>query len=248
MAIAIIFHGGLKALVSIPLTDDGVAVQDLDRKASVKDVIEALGVPHTEIGKISTNGLDVSFGYPVNAMDRIDVYPLDPPVDFSKPSILRPESLKDVRFLADVNVGKLAILLRMVGMDTAYQNIHSDAELAEISNIEKRILLTKDTRLLRRNKVVYGHLVREIAPRGQLIEVVHLFNLICRLSPFTRCLVCNNTLEPVEKEKIIHRLQPLTKRYYDTFYRCPGCDRIYWPGSHKKNMEEMLRSIQPVCQ
>lgn len=248
MAITIIFHEGLKGLVSIPLADDGAAVQDSDRKASVKDVIEALGVPHTEIGRIEANKKEVSFGYLVNIQDRLDVYTLDAPVDFSIPSILRPEPLEELRFLADVNVGRLAILLRMMGMDTAYKNSLSDVELAEISSIEKRILLTRDTRLLRRSKVVFGHLVRETAPQRQLVEVVRLFNLTGRLSPFTRCLVCNSVLEPIEKDKIIHRLEPLTKRYYDTFYLCPGCGKIYWPGSHKIKMEEMLRSIRPVCQ
>lgn len=242
MAIVIVFHGELKALVSVPLTDNGLAVQ-VYREASVKDVVEALGVPHTEIGRIEANGLEVSFGYLADPKDRIDVYPISAPADFSRPSILRPEPLNDTRFLADVNVGRLAILLRMVGMDTAYKNIHSDAELAEIANTQRRILLTKDKRLLKRSKIIFGHLVREITPKRQLIEIVRLFDLAGRLSPFTRCLVCNCVLRPVEKEKIIHRLQPLTKRYYNTFYICPCCDKIYWPGSHKTNMEDMLKSI-----
>jgi hypothetical protein len=246
MPVTIIFHKGLKGLVSIPLADDGSVVLDSGRMASVKDVIEALGVPHTEIGRIEANGKEVSFGYTVNAQDRLDVYAIDAPVDFSTPSILRPEPLEDIRFLVDVNVGRLAILLRMVGMDTAYKNSLSDAELAEMSSIEKRILLTRDTRLLRRSKVVFGHLVRETAPLRQLAEVVRLFNLSGRLSPFTRCLVCNSVLEPIEKDRIIHRLEPLTKQYYDTFYLCPGCGKIYWPGSHKIKMEEMLRSIRTI--
>lgn len=243
MAVTIFFHKGLKTLASIPLEHDGSTSLENDRKASVKDIIEALGIPHTEIAWIKANGEEVSFGYQVNTGDRIDVYPISAPVDFSRPSILRPEPLKDIRFIADVNVGRLAILLRMTGMDTAYKNSHSDAELAEMSNAEKRILLTKDKRLLRRSKVMFGHLVRETSPKRQLIEVVRLFNLAGRLSPFTRCLVCNDILKPIKKEKIIHSLQPLTRKYYDTFYVCPCCGKIYWPGSHKTNMENMLKSI-----
>ncbi|MGC9022692.1 MAG: Mut7-C RNAse domain-containing protein, partial [Dissulfurimicrobium sp.] len=189
MAIKIVFHGDLKGLVSIPLIDNGTIIHNSDRNASVKDMIEALGVPHTEIGRIEANGEEVSFSYQVKTKDRLDVYALDAPVDFSIPSLLRPEPLYEIRFLADVNVGRLAILLRMVGMDTAYKNGLSDAELAEISSIEKRILLTRDTRLLKRSKVIFGHLVRETVPLRQLAEIVNLFNLTCRLSPFTRCLV-----------------------------------------------------------
>ncbi|MEA1933107.1 MAG: Mut7-C RNAse domain-containing protein [Thermodesulfobacteriota bacterium] len=239
----ITFHGNLQELLTKRHDENKVINHSFDRRASIKDVIESLGIPHVEIERLLVNGKDVTFDYIATDTDQIDVFGLTPPFDVFSVSVLRPEPLREIRFVVDVNVGKLATLLRMSGFDTFYKNGMTDPELAEICEQEKRILLTKDCNLLKRKNVIFGHLVREVDPKKQLAETINLFSLIDKVLPFSRCLVCNRNLVPVAKKRIIHRLKPLTKKYYDSFYICMDCDKLYWPGSHREKMEKVLKSV-----
>ncbi len=243
VSLRFLINGNLSDLLRGPLTGKHSFNHTIHRKASIKDVVESLGIPHPIIGDLIVNSHPVSFDYIVKDDDWVEVMPLKPPVDFLTPSILRPDPLPAVRFIADVNVGKLASLLRMAGFDTAYQNHLHDADLAAIASKEKRILLTKDISLLKRKKVEFGYLVREITPPRQLAEIIHLFGLEGQVKPFSRCMQCNGVLEPIAKEKVLDRLEPLTKKYYNTFHRCPDCNKIYWAGSHKDNMLKYIDFI-----
>lgn len=175
------------------------------------------------------------------------VYPLRAPMDVLTATLLRPDPLTGITFAVDMNVGKLATLLRMAGFDTFYKNTISDLELAEVATQQKRILLSKDKDLLKRKTVVFGYLVREVYPKKQLGEVIHLFGLRDQVKPLTRCLNCNAPLHAVGKQQILDQLEPLTKKYYNDFRRCPLCNKIYWPGSHRDNMLTLLNSCG-VCQ
>lgn len=230
------FWGNLKELLRPPFRGQKRVDYDLTRQASVKDIIEALGVPHTEVGRLTVSGREISFFAPGVNHETLDVYPLSPPVDVTTPSLLRPEPLPGITFAVDMNVGKLSTLLRMAGFDTFYQNDISDPRLVEVAVREKRILLSKDTDLLKRKEVVFGYLVREIHPEKQLAEIVHLFGIKEQFKPLSRCLRCNGLLQPVGKQQIIEQLEPLTKKYYDSFRQCQGCGKIYWPGSHRDKM------------
>lgn len=216
----------------------------LHRRASVKDIIESLGIPHTGIGVLKSNNQMISFEYIPEAGDDIEVHSFEIPIDFSKNPLLRPSlSPNDYKFAADVNVGKLARLLRMLGVDTYYKNGLSDGELSEIAHKERRILLTKDLRLLMRSILQYGYLVKSVRPEDQLVELTKNFGLKDHVKPFSRCMLCNGLLVPIEKQSIIHRLEPKTKLFYQTFYICRHCDRIYWAGSHKTGMETLIDKI-----
>src|SRR5712692_1716109 len=210
---------------------------------SVKDMIEALGVPHTEIDLILANGESVDFSYRVQHGDRISVYPVFEAIDITPLVRLRPQPLRDARFVVDTHLGRLTAYLRMCGFDTAYQHEHDDEGLAKTSANERRILLTRDRGLLKRNIVIRGYCVRATNPREQLIEVLQRFDLVGSMAPFERCVHCNALLEPTQKELISNRLLPETKQYYDEFFACPGCNRIYWKGSHYRLMQRFLDSI-----
>ncbi|MFA6284500.1 MAG: Mut7-C RNAse domain-containing protein [Desulfurivibrionaceae bacterium] len=234
------FWGNLKGLLRLPFRGQKRVEYQLTRQASVKDIIEALGVPHTEVGRLIVAGREISFSAPGADDDTLDVYPLSPPVDVTVPTLLRPKSLPGVAFAVDMNVGKLATLLRMAGFDTFFRNDISDPELVEAAVREKRILLSKDMDLLKRKEVAFGYLVREIDPEKQLAEIVRLFGIKEQFKPLSRCLRCNGLLQPVEKGRIIEQLEPLTKKYYDSFRQCLGCGKIYWAGSHRDKMLEVL--------
>lgn len=212
-----------------------------DRAASLKDAIEALGVPHTEVGRITVNGHDVDFGYQLAPGLNIHVYPIPSPVDVTRPQPLRPVPLPRVAFVVDANVGKLSPLLRMLGLDTAYGKDWTDAEIARTAHDESRIVLTRDRALLKRSAITHARLVRTQTPRHQLLEVITHFGLTGPFGMFSRCLRCNDVLSPVPKAEILHRLEPLTKRHFHSFSRCPACDRIYWQGSHHAAMLDWLR-------
>jgi uncharacterized protein len=210
---------------------------------SVKDVIEAIGVPHTEVDLILANGEPVDFSYRVVDGDTISVYPMFEAIDISPVQRLRPQPLRDLRFVADGHLGRLAAYLRMAGLDTVYGNEYGDAEVARISANEGRVLLTRDRGLLKRNVVTRGYWVRATNPREQLAEVIGRFDLWKSLAPFQRCVHCNTLLQPVQKEVVSHRLLPETLRYFDEFSTCPACDRIYWKGSHYRRMQSLFESI-----
>lgn len=234
------FWGNLKELLRPPFRGVKRVEYELTRQASVKDIVESFGVPHTEVGRLTVDGRDISFSCPGSDHDSLDVYPLCPPVNVLTPTLLRPEPLASITFAVDVNVGKLASLLRMAGFDAFYRNYISDPELIEVAVQEKRIVLSRDTNLLKRKELVYGYLVREIHPEKQLAEVVHLFGIKEQLKPLSRCMRCNGLLQPVEKEQILDQLEPLTQKYYHSFRQCRRCHNIYWPGSHRDKMLRLL--------
>jgi len=210
--------------------------------ASVKDVIESLGVPHTEVDLILVNAVPVGFTCPVRDGDRISVYPGFTSLDVSSLMQLRPQ-LQDVCFAADTHLGRLATYLRMLGFDVLYETSRDDRELSRISAREKRILLTRDRGLLKRGEIIYGYFVRATEPRRQLLEVLRHFNLFRAVAPFQRCLRCNVLLQPISKESIRDRLPPRTAECYHQFQICPGCDRLYWPGSHYEHMQRFIEHV-----
>jgi uncharacterized protein with PIN domain len=210
--------------------------------ASVKDMIEAFGVPHTEVDLILIDGESVDFSYVVQDGDRVAVYPVFESLDIQPLLRVRPRPLRQPRFVLDAHLGRLAAYLRMMGFDTLYRNDYGDAELARISQDEHRILLTRDRGLLKRSAVTHGCYVRETDARRQLKEVLDRFDLARLVAPFQRCLRCNALLEPVAKEEVAARLPETTSREYDTFQRCPQCERIYWQGGHYRRMRKLIES------
>ena len=133
-------------------------------RASIKDMIESLGVPHPEVDLILVNGESVDFSYIVADGDRIEVYPISASTDFTPSIRVRPSNLCSDRFVLDIHLGKLANSLRLLGFDTLYCNDYADEELAQISASEERILLTRDKDLLIRSLVTYGYYVRKTNP------------------------------------------------------------------------------------
>lgn len=211
------------------------------RRTTIKDVLESTGIPHTEAGSILHNGRQLDFGFHPLPGQHFRIKAIEPPLDVFSPSILRPDPLTEIKFIVDVNTGRLAGLLRMAGFDTAYDPDLKDPGIAEKACMEKRILLTRDTGLLKRKNLNFARFIRSIHPGEQLREVIHFFNLASFVSPLTRCSVCNGILKDVEKSEIIHRLEPRTKEYYEDFRICLSCERIYWEGSHTSRIMDLIK-------
>lgn len=207
---------------------------------AVKDAIEAIGVPHPEIDVILVNGLPVDFTHPLHADDRIEVYPADASRSWPEGYSLLAKHPAPDRFVLDVHLGKLARALRMLGFDTSYENDYSDKAIAQIAETDKRIVLTRDVGLLKHKNIRWGYWLRSQHLKEQLAEVISCYNLRHKFSPFTRCLACNGNIEQVPKESIVQQLPPKTQLYFNEFYQCDTCQRVYWKGSHYERMQQFI--------
>jgi uncharacterized protein with PIN domain len=218
----------------LPLDKKKVAfLHSFDGIPSIKDVIEAIGVPHVEVNLIQVNSQPVDFTYRLKNNDVVSVYP-----------VLRKKEWKEIKFILDVHLGKLAKYLRMCGFDTAYQNDYDDKKIIEISLEENRIILTRDIGILKVKSVSNGYFIRDQNSKAQLTEVLKHFDLYRAINPFSRCIKCNGKLERIEKEKIIQQLEPLTQKYFNKFFRCTHCQSIFWEGSHFDRMSRFINTIK----
>lgn len=232
------FYGELNDFLPRSRRDLPISHQ-FDLPASVKDIVESIGVPHTEVDRIVINDTSTGFERLIHHGDEISVYPASCASQMQE-SQLRPP-LSQHRFILDAHLGRLARYLRILGFDALYRSDCEDKDLARLSHDEHRILLTRDRGLLKRGEVVYGYFVRATEARQQAIEVLRRYNLFAACLPFRRCPRCNALLETIAKENVFDRLQPNTRQHYDSFRICPSCSRIYWEGSHYERLRQFVQ-------
>jgi len=212
-------------------------------RPSVKDLIESLGVPHTEVDLILANGKSVDFTCIVSDGDDISVYPVFESFDISDVQHLRPAPLRNPKFVLDVHLGKLAKYMRMLGLDTAYENNYTDEMIVGISLKEKRTILTKDLGILKRKEVTHGYYVRNMGVEKQITEIIERFDLTKSINKLTRCLKCNGILEKIDKEKVLAQIPPKVKAMQDKYFICRNCGKLYWPGTHYERMNKFIGEI-----
>lgn len=210
---------------------------------AIKDVIESVGVPHTEIDLILVNQQSVDFTYQVKEGDYISVYPVFEAIDIKEIVHLHPEPLRNTQFILDVHLGKLARYLRLLGYDVAYSTHLSDSEIIERSQKEKRIILTRDVGLLKNKSVTHGYWIRHIEINKQVTEVLERFDLFRQCKPFTRCMECNGILDNVDKKDIVPDLSERILKSYQDFKRCNQCKKIYWQGTHYNKLKKWVLQI-----
>jgi uncharacterized protein with PIN domain len=215
-------------------------------RTSVKDAIQSIGVPHTEIDLILVNGSSVAFDYLINDDDDISVYPVFESLDITSVQHLRPKTLRKPRFIADVHLGALVRYLRMMGFDVLYKNYLDDNEIVNLSLSEKRAILTRDRGILKRNKVTHGYWIRNTKVKEQAIEVIKRFDLKNIIKEFSRCIECNSVLIPISKSEIIDSLPPRVSKYQEEFHRCPACKKNYWKGTHHQKMLSFIQSVKDI--
>ena len=211
---------------------------------SVKDVIEALGIPHTEVDLILVNQKSEPFSYRIKAGDIISVYPVFESLNISNVTRLRKNTLRDTKFILDVHLGKLAKYLRMTGFDTLYKNDYLDNQIIEIALSENRIVLTRDTMLLKIKKLTHGYWIRATDPMKQLHEVLIRFDLFSDIRPLERCITCNGIIKETSKESVLHLLKTRTRLYYNEFFQCSICYQVYWKGSHYKKIMSFADTLK----
>lgn len=203
-----------------------------DGVSTLGHVVESLGVPLTEVGALHADGVPVLPGHVPSAGERIEVeaVSLPQPLPHDAPP----------RFLLDIHLGTLARRMRLLGLDTAYENPDvGDAALAARSAAEKRIMLSRDRGLLHRRELFAGAYIYSHRPAQQLDEV--LIRFAPPLAPWTRCTACNGELREVSKENVSERLPTGTQRTYKSFAECSECGQAYWRGAHAGHLDEIVQ-------
>lgn len=214
-----------------------------DGTPAVKDRIESLGVPHTEVDLILVDGISVAFAHKLRGGERVAVYPMFERFELAGASRLRPRPLREPRFVLDVHLGRLAAYLRLLGFDSLYRNDYRDEELLAISRAGHRIVLTRDTGLLKRAALTHGAFLHATDPRRQLREVLDRFQLEAHTAPFSRCARWNGAVEQLPGEQAVASVPAGIARRQSGFSRCRACGQVYWPGSHLVRLRQRLAEV-----
>ncbi|MBP0456625.1 Mut7-C ubiquitin/RNAse domain-containing protein [Streptomyces montanisoli] len=210
----------------------GVFTVVTDGSSTLGHVVQSLGIPLTEVGRLLVDGRPVPVSHVPSAGETVGVRP--------RP---RPQAVPGapLRFLLDVHLGTLARRMRLLGVDAAYESEDvGDAELARRSAAECRVMLSRDRGLLRRSALWAGAYVYSDRPVDQLRDVLGRF--APALAPWTRCTACNGVLTAADKDdaSVRARLQQGTMRSYDVFARCAACGKVYWRGAHHGHLAEIV--------
>lgn len=213
---------------------------------SVKDTIEAIGIPHTEVDLVLVDGRSVGFDHILRGSERVAVYPMFERLDVSPVTRLRPMPLRETRFVVDVHLGTLARYLRLLGFDTVWRNDLEDSQIIRYSVQERRIILTRDLGILKDGRVTHGYWLRSIDPQAQVEEVVRAFDLGTQLAPYTRCMECNGTVRPISRRDAAPHVPLQVFLVYRDFKRCESCGRVYWAGSHQRRLGAVIERVQGV--
>lgn len=211
--------------------------------ATTKHMIEALGVPHTEVALVLVNGAPVGLDRLIEDGDRIAVYPKFQRLDITGLTSMQPLPSGPPRFVADAHLGGLARMLRMAGFDTLFDNRYEDAAMTALANREGRVLLTRDRALLMHRVVTHGCYVHALKPAEQLRELYERLDLATHARPFSLCMRCNQPLFEIDKQAARDRVPPRVLERHERFVGCDGCGRIFWEGSHWQDMLALLGSL-----
>ena len=200
--------------------------------SAVGSVLESMGIPLQEIDLLLVNDQSADFSRTIGDGDFVSIFPVFESMDIGSLASLPFRPLRKTRFILDIHLGKLARKLRLLGFDSLYGNDTTNDRLISIMEKEKRIILTRNRRLLEESGISHGYRVREKNPDTQTVEIIHRFDLLNAIRPFNLCLECNLPLTPIGKDVIRDVLPPGIRQGFDLFYHCPGCRRNYWQGTH----------------
>lgn len=200
---------------------------------SVKDAVESVGVPHTEVGAVVVDEVEVGWDARLVGGEEVQVHPVDAVPSTLRGAVRPAPPPRPVRVVADVHLGTLARRLRVLGIDTWWRNDADDEVLAGVAVDQGRVLLTRDRGLLMRRAIVHGVLVRDDDPDHQVAQVVDRLDLADVIAPGSRCPRCNGEVVTVDAAAVAHRLEPGTRAAgHRRVGRCRACGQLYWPGAH----------------
>ncbi len=210
-----------------------LVVRSLTEPSSLKDLIESVAVPHCEIGMV----------YSLVSNQELPLDSLTVPGDVLEIHGARPRRLTSSSFLCDGHLGKLALLMRVMGFDTAWDDSWSEPRMARRGINENCTVLTRSRSLLKRASMDNAMLIRSDDPDEQTREVVCRFLLADQVRMFGRCSKCNGLLREVAKADVAARIPPKTAKWLDTYYLCRDCDQLFWEGTHVTALRRRVEKI-----
>jgi uncharacterized protein with PIN domain len=228
-AVRLRIHPALRFLLPRRARESGEVDLPHDPSATVGHLVQSVGVPLTEVGDLIVADSSVSRRSRLREQDRLGVGVRARPQPLEGPA----------RFLLDVHLGALARRLRLLGVDTAYENHAPDDHLVEQAEREDRVLLSRDRGLLMRRALRRAAFVGGQDPDDQLADVIERFQP--PLQPWSRCLACGGSLAPVSKAQVANQLEPGTIRTQQQFSRCRVCGHVYWHGAHDFSLQQVVR-------
>ncbi|MBD3220112.1 hypothetical protein GF314_02630 [bacterium] len=203
-------------------------VRRLPAPTSVKDAVEALDIPHVEIGQVALDGRPATLTDRIHDGARIDV------------RSATPHDLANARFVCDQHLGKLARLLRFCGFDTVWDRSLCEAALALLAIREGRVVLSRHRALLQRKAITSGLLVRGDRADDQLVEVLRRFRLAGRVAGPGRCTACNGELMATAKADVPVPIPPRTAAWLDDYWICARCGKLFWEGTHVERLRRRV--------
>lgn len=206
-------------------------VRRLAAPTTVKDLLEALGVPHGEIGEVAARGRRLE---PDHLLTSDLVLTVTPTL---------PAPLADPRFICDQHLGSLARLLRMLGFDTAWDRTWREPAVARRAANEGRVVLSRSRALLKRRELVRALLVRSDQVDRQAAQVLRRFLLAGQVRLCGRCTLCNGLVDPVARDQVLPRIPPRTRLWLDQYHQCRNCDHLYWEGTHVAAVRARLAAL-----
>jgi len=149
-----------------------------------------------------------------------------------------------MKFIADRMLGKLAKELRMLGYDTLYYRGEDVYPLIRLARQQGRVLLTRSTKLVPKRP---EDLILRITEDDPILQLKELFQKgtieLDEGKVFSRCLLCNTLLDPISQKEVEGKVPDFIFHQQKEFFRCPQCQRIYWPGSHQENMQRRMTEL-----
>jgi len=213
----------------------------VEKGLSVGTVIESYEVPCSAVDLILINGQSENFDYILQNNDHVSVYPVFERFNIESISCLENSPLRNLKFICDVHLGRLAKYLRMLGFDTLYKNDYNETEMIQLSNAQNRILLTRDKKILSNKKITRRYLIKQTEIVEQIRELLEFFDLKKNIMPMSRCLECNGVAQPASREAVKHRVDPYIFEINKEFSECTDCGKLYWKGSHYNSMMKWIR-------
>jgi uncharacterized protein with PIN domain len=151
-----------------------------------------------------------------------------------------------MKFAIDCMLGKLAKWLKILGFDVCFFSKIEDDELLEITKREKRILLTRDTGLFEKAPASNKLFITSESWQEQIRQVLDDLKLWDRTQPYSRCIECNVSLKNLPKKRAKNLVTPFVYENAESFSLCPDCGRVYWKGTHHKDMRSKVEEILNV--
>jgi len=195
-------------------------VRRLPAATTARDALEAVGIPHVELGRLTIDRRPVDLTHPVTDAVTLDAWPAEP------------RALAAPRFLCDLHLGKLTRLLRFCGFDVVWDRDLREPQLALLAARTGRAMLSRHRALLKRSQVTCGLLVRSDRADDQLVEVLRRFELVDAVAEVGRCTACNGALQAVKKADVPVAIPPRTAAWLDEYWLCDDCGQLFWEGTH----------------